>query len=102
MLNAFQAMPDGGILTISFWHAGAVFIEIGDTGHGIAQANLSKIFDPFFSMRNDSRRPGLGLSVCQSIISEHGGTVTVRTSARDGTAFTVRLPDIAAPASVAS
>jgi signal transduction histidine kinase len=97
-LNAFQAMPDGGGLSVAFWQVGDVFIEIADTGPGIPEANLSKIFDPFFSMRNDSRRSGLGLSVCHSIVSQHGGSVSVRTSERDGTAFTVRLPAAPAPA----
>lgn len=93
MLNAFQAMPNGGRLTIGAWRDGAeVVIEIGDTGPGIPEAHVSKIFDPFFTTRNDSRRSGLGLSVSHSIIRQHGGGVTVRTSPNIGTTFVVRIP----------
>ncbi len=98
MLNAFQAMRNGGRLTVAFWLAAAeVVIEIGDTGPGIPEAHVSKIFDPFFTMRSDSRRSGLGLSVCHSIVRQHGGSVAVRTSPRNGTTFTVRLPAAVAP-----
>lgn len=92
ILNAFQAMPNGGRLTIGCWgDGGSVVIEIGDTGPGIPQAHVSKIFDPFFTMRSDSRRSGLGLSVSHSIVRQHGGSVDVRTSPK-GTTFVVRLP----------
>jgi signal transduction histidine kinase len=96
MLNAFQAMPNGGRLTIGFrLDAAEVVIEIGDTGVGIPEAHVSKIFDPFFTTRNDSRRSGLGLSVCHSIVRQHGGGLTVRTSPVNGTTFVVRLPSAA-------
>ena len=92
MLNAFQAMPDGGRLTIGLRRdASEVVIEIGDTGPGIPEAHVSKIFDPFFTTRSDSRRSGLGLSVSHSIVRQHGGRVDVRTS-RNGTIFVVRIP----------
>ena len=92
ILNAFQAMPDGGRLTIGVRRDGAeVVIEIGDTGPGIPKAHVSKIFDPFFTTRSDSRRSGLGLSVSHSIVRQHGGSVDVRTSRR-GTTFVVRIP----------
>ena len=98
MLNAFQAMPNGGRLTIRFWlEAAEVIVAIGDTGPGIPEAHVSRIFDPFFTMQSDSRRSGLGLSVSHSIVRQHGGSVTVRTSPRNGTIFTVRLPSAAAP-----
>ena len=93
ILNAFQAMPNGGRLTIGAWRDGAqIVIEIGDTGPGIPEAHVSKIFDPFFTTRNDSRRSGLGLSVSHSIVRQHGGGVTVRTSPSSGTIFVVRIP----------
>jgi PAS domain S-box-containing protein len=92
MLNAFQAMPNGGRLTIGIWRDGAeIVIEIGDTGPGIPEAHVSKIFDPFFTTRSDSRRSGLGLSVSHSIVRQHGGGVDVRTS-RSGATFVVRIP----------
>ncbi len=92
ILNAFQAMPDGGKLTIELRCEGAeVVIEIGDTGPGIPEAHVSRIFDPFFTTRSDSRRSGLGLSVSHSIVRQHGGSVDVRSS-RKGTTFIVRIP----------
>ncbi len=93
LLNAFQAMPDGGQLTIGIRRvAREVVLEIGDTGQGIPESHLTKIFDPFFTMRGGSRRSGLGLSVSHSIVRQHGGSVSVRTAAGVGTTFTVRLP----------
>jgi PAS domain S-box-containing protein len=92
ILNAFQAMPNGGRLTIGVWRDRTeIVIEIGDTGPGIPEAHISKIFDPFFTTRSDSRRSGLGLSVSHSIVRQHGGSVDVRTS-RKGTTFVVRIP----------
>jgi PAS domain S-box-containing protein len=92
ILNAVQAMPNGGRLTIGLRRDDEnVVIEIGDTGPGIPESHLSKIFDPFFTMRSDSRRSGLGLSVSHSIVRQHGGSVDVRTS-RNGTTFVVRIP----------
>ena len=92
ILNAVQAMPNGGRLTIGLRRdEEEVVIEIGDTGPGIPESHLSKIFDPFFTMRSDSRRSGLGLSVSHSIVRQHGGSVDVRTS-RNGTTFVVRIP----------
>ena len=93
ILNAFQAMPDGGRLTIAARSEDdEVVIEIGDTGAGIPEAHISKIFDPFFTTRSDSRRSGLGLSVSHSIVRQHGGGLIVRSSPRDGTTFVVRVP----------
>ena len=93
ILNAFQAMPNGGRLTIGVWREGARSRHrdrrhrSGDTG-----SHVSKIFDPFFTTRNDSRRSGLGLSVSHSIVRQHGGGVSVRTSPSSGTTFVVRIP----------
>ncbi len=93
ILNAFQAMPNGGRLNIGARRDGAeIVIEVGDTGPGIPQSHISKIFDPFFTTRNDNRRSGLGLSVSHSIVRQHGGNLTVRTSPSDGTTFVVRIP----------
>ena len=93
IVNAFQAMPGGGRLIIAIrLDNGEVVIGISDSGPGIPEAHVSRIFDPFFTTRSDSRRSGLGLSVSHSIVRQHGGSVTVSTSSRDGTTFTVRLP----------
>ncbi len=92
ILNAFQAMPGGGRLSIRLRSdAPDVVIEIGDSGPGIPEANVTKIFDPFFTTGGDKRHSGLGLSVSHSIVHQHGGSLTLRTSLQ-GTVFTVRLP----------
>jgi signal transduction histidine kinase len=90
--NAFQAMSDGGELTVSVGVSKDILIEIHNTGPEIPEAQLTKVFDPFFTLRNDSRRSGLGLFVSHSIVQQHGGTITVRTSPSGGTTFSVRLP----------
>lgn len=90
--NAFQAMPDGGELTITVRLDKDILVAIHNTGPGIPEAHLSKVFDPFFSLRKDSRRSGLGLFVAHSIVQQHGGAIAVRTSPSEGTTFSVRLP----------
>lgn len=92
LTNAFQAMPKGGDLTITVQLDKEILISIHNTGPGIPEEQLSKVFDPFFSMRNDSRRAGLGLFVSHSIVQQHGGSIAVCTSATEGTTFSVRLP----------
>ena len=77
--NAFQAMSDGGELTVIVGVGKDILIEIHNTGPGIPEAQLTKVFDPFFTLRNDSRRSGLGLFVSHSIVQQHGGTIAVRT-----------------------
>jgi two-component system, NtrC family, sensor kinase len=94
LLNAGQAMPDGGDLAITTGtcpDGEHVFAVIADTGHGIPDENLSKIFDPFFSTK-ESRGTGLGLSVSYGIINNHGGTIEVESSIDRGTRFTITLP----------
>jgi signal transduction histidine kinase len=90
--NAFEAMADGGELTITVRLEREILIAIHNTGPGIPEAHVSKVFDPFFSLRNDSRRSGLGLFVSHSIVQQHGGSIMVRTSPSEGTTFSVRLP----------
>lgn len=93
MLNGFQAMPQGGELTVGLWaDPDEIRIEIGDSGPGIPDSHISEVFDPFFTTRNDSRRLGLGLSVSHSIVQQHGGELAVRSSPGEGAMFTVRLP----------
>ena len=93
ILNAFQAMPSGGLLKIGTWRDGTdVIIEIGDTGPGIPERHVSKIFDPFFTTKNDSHRSGLGSRYQHSIVRHLGGSVTVRTSPHQGTTFVVHVP----------
>ena len=91
ILNGFQAMPDGGKLTITTTEKeGFVTIDIADTGEGISEENLGKIFDPLFSTKR--KGTGLGLSTCQSIIAGHKGTLKVESKSGKGAKFIVSLP----------
>lgn len=93
ILNALQSMPEGGRLTISTVQreAGTVEISFGDTGAGIPEENLGKIFDPLFSTRE--RGAGLGLAIVHNLVDLHGGAIEVE-SGPEGTVFTVSLPAI--------
>ncbi len=92
--NALEAMPNGGTLTIETFDRGedAVGIRIADTGQGIPDEHLNKIFDPFFSTKRGGRCSGLGLSICFGIVRAHGGRIDVRSEPGIGTTFTVVLP----------
>lgn len=90
-INAGQAMPNGGSLTITtkfIEKEKAVRVVIEDTGAGISQENLDKIFDPFFSTKAQ-KGFGLGLSVSYGIIKNHGGRVDVKSREGEGTRFSI-------------
>ena len=93
MLNATQAMPNGGNLWVSThiesdgqW----VVIEFKDTGVGIEAEHMPRLFEPFFSTKKDGT--GLGLAVSYSIVARHGGRIEVESEVGKGSKFTVRLP----------
>jgi PAS domain S-box-containing protein len=90
--NAVQAMTEeGGILTVSTgFEDEFVFVRFSDTGPGIPSEAIGKVFDPFFSTRDDGT--GLGLTIVHRIVDEHGGHIEVTSDAGTGTAFTVHLP----------
>lgn len=94
VLNAGQAMPDGGDLTIRIKIADGgthIAVEISDTGCGIPEGHLKKIFDPFFTTK-ENKGTGLGLSVSYGIIESHGGRIEVQSEPGKGTTFTILLP----------
>jgi signal transduction histidine kinase len=92
--NAVQAMDGTGRLTLRTRSAGGwVEVEVEDTGCGVAAENLPKIMDPFFTTKPIGQGTGLGLSIVSKIVSEHGGTIDVRSEVGVGTTFTIRLPE---------
>jgi len=93
MLNAIQAMPDGGDLTVSASVDGDfVRVDISDTGVGIPEEALNKIFDPFFTTKEPGTGTGLGLAVSYGIIEAHRGKILVQSVVGKGSTFSVLLP----------
>lgn len=96
LLNARDAMPRGGWLTLTTrCDARGAIVEVADTGTGIPSEHLSRIYDPFFTTKTDGRGTGLGLSVTYGIVQEHGGTLTCESATGQGTRFTLTLPVVA-------
>ena len=93
LLNARDAMLERNVLEISSRRDGDIIsVSVCDEGQGIEQDALKRIFEPFFTTKAPGSGYGLGLAVCQRIIDESGGTITVRSNPGKGTCFTVSLP----------
>jgi len=93
ILNARDAMPGGGTITITLLAAGGFLTtRVADTGSGILPEHLDRIFDAFFTTKKEVSGVGLGLAVSYGIVQQHGGTIHVESSAGRGAVFTVRLP----------
>ncbi len=94
IMNAFQAMEQGGTLLVraSMADEKQLLIEIADTGSGISAAAVTRIFDPFFTTKRAGEGTGLGLFITRKIVEMYGGTITVQSLLGQGTTFTVCLP----------
>lgn len=94
IVNAADAMPDGGTLSVRIEQPNEEVVEIGieDTGVGIAPEHLDRIFDAFYTTKERGKGTGLGLLVSQRIVREHGGTLRVQSDLGKGSRFTITLP----------
>jgi signal transduction histidine kinase len=103
LMNAAQAMPRRGTITVRTGCAGGeAWIEVADTGQGIAPENLKKIFDPFFTTKPVGEGTGLGLALAYGIVEKHHGRIDVESEPGKGSRFRVWLPlrQPAAPGSI--
>jgi PAS domain S-box-containing protein len=90
-INALQAMPGGGRLAVWAGQSqGWALIRISDTGHGIPQEDLERIFEPFYTLKPGGS--GLGLSIAHTIVTDHGGRVEVKSAINEGTEVRIFLP----------
>ena len=98
IVNAIQAMPDGGRLTVrTLAGEGHISLIVEDTGIGMSKAITKKIFIPFFTTKDINQGTGLGLAVVHGIVTSHGGSIKVDSKVGRGTSFEVKLPLTGAP-----
>ena len=94
ILNARDAMIDGGTITLSTHvsESDEILVEVSDDGEGISSENITKIFDPFFTTKGVGNGTGLGLAVTYGIVQEHAGTIEVKSEPGQGTTFSLLFP----------
>ncbi|MCC6857193.1 MAG: PAS domain S-box protein [Bryobacterales bacterium] len=97
-LNARDAMSGGGELKVSTWTGeGGVRVDVADTGHGIAEESLGRIYDPFYTTKAARKGTGLGLAVTYGIMREHGASISVASRPGGGTRFHLEFPHVRKP-----
>lgn len=101
LVNAVHAIEKNGVIRITTRYADEwVEVGISDNGCGISEDNLPKIFDPFFTTKAVGKGTGLGLHLAYNIVTDHNGTIDVKSKIGEGTSFTIRLPIGSEPAAV--
>jgi signal transduction histidine kinase len=91
VLNAMDAMPQGGTLTLRTRdEVGKVLIEVADTGSGLTPEECERIFTPYYTSKKHGT--GLGLAIVQSVVSDHGGSIRLHSEPGRGTTFVIELP----------
>ncbi len=92
VLNALDAMPKGGTITLrTERRESAVRIEVSDTGAGLTSEECERLFTPYYTTKQHGT--GLGLAIVQSVVSDHGGSIAVRSAPEHGTTFVIDLPE---------
>ncbi len=92
VVNAIQAMPDGGRLTIATQHrASTAVLRVADTGLGMSAEVRERVFLPFFTTKDVNEGTGLGLAVAHGIVSAHGGRISVESRSGQGSCFEVEI-----------
>ena len=102
VMNAWQAMPDGGTVTITGYRSVApddrsVVVVVADTGHGISPEQMPRIFEPFYTTKDVGEGTGLGLAIVQRIVEDHDGHLEIRSEVGHGTTVELRFPACAVP-----
>ena len=95
LINACHAIKDGGLVKISTTYSAkdrAIYVQVRDTGCGIAHDVIDRIWDPFFTTKEVGKGVGLGLALSYNIVKRHGGEISVKSTVGKGSQFTVRLP----------
>ncbi len=93
LINASQALEEGGVVTLRTWHEEPwIVIQVADDGPGMPAEVAERVFEPFFTTREDEGGVGLGLSVVYGIVERHGGTIALQTAPGEGCCFSLRFP----------
>ncbi len=92
VLNAMDAMPNGGTITLRTLQGdGQGVVQISDTGTGLTPEEVERIFTPYYTSKQHGT--GLGLAIVQSVVSDHGGRISVQSQPGKGTTFVIELPN---------